>query len=73
LNKTSNNFKLSAAVAGFGQLLRGGKMISDFTYQDIQNLTKTTLSGDDFGYRGEFLQLVSLAKSLATSQVTRVE
>ncbi len=73
LNKTSNNFKLSAAVAGFGQLLRGGKMTGDFTYQDIQNLTKTTLSGDDFGYRGEFLQLVSLAKSLTTSQISRVE
>ena len=70
---TSNNFKLSAAVAGFGQLLRGGKMTGDFNYQDIQNLTKSTLTDDSFGYRGEFLQLVSLAKSLTTSQMSRVE
>ncbi len=73
LNDTSNNFKLSAAIAGFGQLLRGGEMIGDFSYQDIQNLTKDTLTDDNFGYRGEFLQLLSLAKSLTTSQVSRVE
>lgn len=73
LSDSSNNFKLSAAVAGFGQLLRGGKMTGDFSFEEIQNLTKNTLADDDFGYRGEFLQLVSLAKSLTTSQVSRVE
>ena len=73
ISQTSNNFKLSAAVAGFGQLLRGAKMTGEFSYQDIQELTKHTLKEDDFGYRGEFLQLVSLAKSLSNSHANRVE
>ncbi|VAW37548.1 Putative von Willebrand factor, vWF type A domain protein STM2315 [hydrothermal vent metagenome] len=70
---TSNNFKLSAAVAGFGQLLRGGKMTQNFSYDDIKNLAKQTIKDDDFGYRGEFLQLVSLAKSLTNVQANNVE
>ncbi len=69
----SENFKLSAAVAGFGQLLRGGKMTGNFNYQAVQKLVKSTLNGDDFGYRGELLQLVSLAKSLTNTQASRVE
>ena len=73
LNNTSNNFKLSAAVAGFGQLLRGGKMTQSFSYSDVQQLAKQTMQNDNFGYRGEFLQLVSLAKSLTNSQVNNVE
>ncbi len=73
VKNSSKNFKLSAAVAGFGQLLRGGKMTGDFSFDEIQNLTQNTLSDDDFGYRGEFLQLVSLAKSLTNTHVSRVE
>ncbi|MCF6287646.1 MAG: VWA domain-containing protein [Proteobacteria bacterium] len=67
LNQTSNNFKLSAAVAGFGQLLRGGKMTQSFSFDDVKKLAKQTMDDDDFGYRGEFLQLVSLAKSLSNT------
>lgn len=73
LGKSSNNFKLSAAVAGFGQLLRGGKMTQNFSFSEVQNLTKQTLGDDNYGYRGEFLQLVSLAKSLTNTQADNVE
>ena len=73
LTSASNNFKLSAAVAGFGQLLRGGKMTKGFGYQDVQNLTRQTMVDDNHGYRGEFLQLVSLAESLTTQQANNVE
>ncbi len=73
LNNTSDNFKLSAAVAGFGQLLRGGKMTQNFNYTDVQQLAKQTMQNDNFGYRGEFIQLVSLAKSLTNSQANNVE
>ncbi len=73
ITQASEDFKLSAAVAGFGQLLRGGKMTGNFNYQTVQKLVKSTLNGDDFGYRGEFLQLVSLAKSLTNTQAIRVE
>jgi Ca-activated chloride channel family protein len=62
--KTSADFRFSAAVAAFGQLLRGGKYTSDFGYDDITKLAQGARGQDDFGYRGEFLTLVNLAKSL---------
>lgn len=68
VNDSSNNFKLSAAIAGFGQILRGGKLTAQFNYEDVQNLVKQTIAQDQYGYRGEFLQLISLAESLTTTQ-----
>ena len=73
IEKASYNFKLSAAVAAFGQLLRGGKMTQHFNYKDVQSLARQTMSEDNYGYRGEFLQLVSLAESLTTQQANTVK
>jgi Ca-activated chloride channel family protein len=63
-DKTSADFRFSAAVAAFGQLLRGGKYTGDFSYDNIAKLVQEARSQDGFGYRGEFLTLVNLAKSL---------
>jgi len=65
INKTSENFQFSAAVAAFAQQLRGGKYLDNFTYQDIMNLAQKARGQDRFGYRGEFLSLVNLAQSLS--------
>ena len=73
ISKASNNFKMSAAVAGFGQLLRGGKMLNGFNFDDVQKLAGQTMQNDQFGYRGEFLQLVSLAESLTEQHANNVE
>lgn len=73
VKQSSNNFKLSAAVAAFGQLLRGGEMTQNFNYHDIKNLVQQTIVDDKYGYRGEFLQLVSLAESLTNTQANNVE
>jgi Ca-activated chloride channel family protein len=73
INQSSNNFKLSAAIAGFGQILRGGRLTNNFSYEDVQTLINQTISQDKHGYRGEFLQLVSLAKNLTTQQAYHVE
>jgi Ca-activated chloride channel family protein len=62
--KTSADFRFSAAVAAFGQLLRGGKYTGDFGYDDVARLVQGARGQDGFGYRGEFLTLVNLAKSL---------
>jgi Ca-activated chloride channel homolog len=62
--KTSTDFRFSAAVAAFGQLLRGGKYTGDFGYDDIIKLAQGGRGQDGFGYRGEFLTLVNLSKSL---------
>jgi Ca-activated chloride channel homolog len=71
--KTTADFRFSAAVAAFGQLLRGGKYTGDFGYDDITKLAQGGRGQDSFGYRGEFLTLVNLAKSLdgGSRQVSR--
>ena len=62
--KTSADFRFAAAVAAFGQQLRGGKYTGALGYDDILKLAQGARGTDVFGYRGEFLTLVNLAKSL---------
>ena len=58
----------AAAVAGFGQILKGGKFIQGFTYDDVIHLAQQNKGTDEFGYRSEFIQLVRAAKSAAAMQ-----
>jgi Ca-activated chloride channel family protein len=69
LDKTSDSFRFSASVSGFGQLLRGGKHTDDFAYDDVLDLARHARGKDLFGYRGEFISLVNLAKTLQTTRV----
>ena len=74
LTDTSANFRFAAAVAGFGQLLRGGNYMEQFGYDDVRTLANGARGGDPFGYRGEFVTMVNLAQSLSgqtAAQVTR--
>lgn len=69
LAKTSANYRFSAAVAAFSQLLRGGQYTEQFSYADVLALARGARAEDKFGYRGEFIQLVGLADSLSTSAI----
>ena len=64
LDRTSENYRFAAAVAGFGQILRGGRYTSDFDYDGVLELARGARGDDPYGYRGEFLQLAGLASSL---------
>ncbi len=64
---TSDRYRFSASVAGFGQLLRGGRYTDDFSYDDILELARESRGEDRFGYRGEFISMVNLAKSLSST------
>lgn len=64
LKRTSDNFRFSAAVAAYGQLLRGSEHINDFTYDDIITLTKDAQGDDNYGYRAEFYTLLRKVKLL---------
>ncbi len=55
-------------MAGFGQLLRGGKYTGAFGYDQVQTLARAARGDDRYGYRGEFLTLVGLAKALAPNK-----
>jgi Ca-activated chloride channel family protein len=61
---TSERFRFAAAVAGFGQLLRGGRYTATFGYDEVLALARGARGTDPYGYRGEFLTLVGLARSL---------
>jgi len=54
--------QFSTAVAGFGQLLRGGKFTGSLSYEDIIRQAQASKGDDPFGYRTEFVQLVRKAK-----------
>ncbi|MDX1626520.1 MAG: von Willebrand factor type A domain-containing protein [Wenzhouxiangellaceae bacterium] len=54
----------AAAVAAFGQHLRGGKYLEGLDLDAVHELAARAKGDDPFGYRGEFLQLVRLAESL---------
>ena len=59
--------RFAAAVAAFGELLRGSPHVADFAYADVAELAAGARGPDPFGYRGEFLGLVRLAESLAAT------
>ncbi len=59
-----DSFNFAAAVAAFGQKLRGGTYLEDFSYDDIEELARQSRGNDPHGYRSEFMQLVSLAQML---------
>ena len=68
LAASSARFRFSAAVAAFGQLLRGGRYLGDFGYAEAHRLAQEARGADRFGYRGEFLGLVKLAQALDGGQ-----
>ena len=67
LNTASDNLRFAAAVAGFGQLLRGGDYTEAYNYDQVLQLARQARGTDEDGRRGEFLQLVQLAESLSTN------
>ena len=59
----SRESAFAAAVAGFGQLLRGGRHTGDFTYDDVADLARQSKGHDEFGCRSEFIRLVPFAET----------
>ena len=62
--ESSADFRFAASVSAFGQMLRGGKYLGKFGYENIAALAKEGLGSDDEGYRREFISLVKLAQAL---------
>jgi Ca-activated chloride channel family protein len=58
--------RFAAAVAGFAELLRGGRYSASLTYDDVIRLASAAKGRDEFGYRSEFVQLVRAAKNART-------
>ena len=63
-NNTSENFKFSSAVAGFGMLLTDSEHKGDLSFNDISAMAKIGKGNDEHGYRSEFIRLIDLAEHL---------
>lgn len=58
-----DDIRFAAAVAAFGQILKGAPYLKDFGPDDVIALAEPARGRDRFGYRSEFVNLVRLAKS----------
>jgi len=63
IEKASPEFKFTAAVAGFGMLLRESSYAGQLTWDVVRQLAREGKGSDALGYRGEFLQLIEKAAS----------
>jgi Ca-activated chloride channel family protein len=66
LDSASESLRFAAAVSAFGQLLRGGRYTEGYGYEDVLRLARGARGDDAHGWKGEFLQLVELARGLST-------
>ena len=58
IERTSDDFRFSAAVAAFGMILRGSEHKGDSTVPGVLALSKGSLGADVEGYRADFVRLV---------------
>ncbi|MCL4111317.1 UNVERIFIED_CONTAM: hypothetical protein GTU68_034030 [Idotea baltica] len=56
--RRSVDFRWSAAVAGFGMILRDSEFKNGLQVQSVIELAKSSIGGDRYGYRTEFLFLL---------------
>jgi Ca-activated chloride channel family protein len=64
----SQEARFAISVAGFAELLRGGRHTGRLTYDDVIRTASAAKGEDPFGYRGEFVQMVRAAKTAAAMQ-----
>ena len=60
----SNDFRFSATVAEFGEVLRQSKYLETVDYTSMIQHALNAKGTDTFGYRSEFVQLLRLASNL---------
>ena len=65
LSLASDDFRLAAAVAEFGMLLRGSPHKGQATYAALLELSEPLCTRDPEGYRRELVDLVRKASALA--------
>ncbi|MCC8616727.1 von Willebrand factor type A domain-containing protein [Xanthomonas vesicatoria] len=73
LNASSDAFRFAAAVAGFGQRLRGGNQLHGWDYPQLRALAAGSIGKDRFGYRADFLRMVQQAEALSSRPVATTD
>jgi Ca-activated chloride channel homolog len=64
ISEMSDNFRFSAAVAGFGMILRESEHKGNANFESLIDLAKNAKGDDPEGYRSEFIQLIKLSEHL---------
>ncbi|MFX4300291.1 vWA domain-containing protein [Pseudosulfitobacter pseudonitzschiae] len=54
----------SAAIAGFGQMMKDDRYMGDWTFSDARDLARSAMGEDPFGYRHEAVKLIQLMEVL---------
>ncbi|MDR5810454.1 VWA domain-containing protein [Caballeronia sp. LZ019] len=72
-DSASSETRFLAAVAAYGQKLRGNPALTSTPWSSIAKWANAAKASDEFGYRAEFVRLTKLAESLSpvTDQVDR--
>ncbi|MFP2860470.1 vWA domain-containing protein [Escherichia marmotae] len=68
INAPSEDMRFRAAVAAFGQKLRGSEYLNNTSWQQIEQWARQAKGPDQQGYRAEFIRLIGLAEGLDNSQ-----
>ncbi|MCF6366206.1 MAG: von Willebrand factor type A domain-containing protein [Bacteroidales bacterium] len=64
IKKTTDNFRFSAAVAGFGMLLRDSQFKGNLKFKQILKLASESKGKDENAYRKEFISLIKKAEQI---------
>ena len=65
LDEASEDTRWAAAVAAFGQKLKGSDYGGNMSYEEIRALAQGARGDDEHGYRAGFIQLVDTARLVA--------
>lgn len=66
MRQAGSDFRFASSVAGFGQILRGGRYTGTWQIADAAGPAAASLGDDRYGYRAEAPLLMDLGGSLAT-------
>ena len=64
--QASESLRFASAVAGYADLLRGGRHVDGWKWDDVARTARGSLGDDRFGLRHEFLRLVESARAVTT-------
>lgn len=67
-DRASDNFRFAAAVAEYGMILRSSEYLEEGSIDDVLKIARNARGGDEEGYRGEFIRLVTTSSSLMAAK-----
>ncbi|MEE9147054.1 MAG: von Willebrand factor type A domain-containing protein [Candidatus Tectomicrobia bacterium] len=68
LERTSDDFRFSAAVAQYGMLMRDSEQKGAASFESVLQLAKEAKGKDDDGYRAEFIRMVEMTHLLVSAK-----